>query len=143
MDGVSKRPSFLLRLSMPLLGLLCAAWAVNQWHLHTMQAGLQVLADEKLVEFQADTPEDPAHLTRMGAAVVVAKPFVFFGDPAGKVSVYVEETAPDGESHMEGFEYFFARDDNGDWIQTESGRCASEACTTEGKKLLDALGARF
>lgn len=143
METKAKRHSSVLRIAVPALVALCLAGAANQLHIHRLQKGLQVLADEKLAEFQAESPPELGGTARMGAKVVVAKPYVFWGTPAGKVSVFIERPAEDGDAHIEGFEYFFARNGAGEWTQTESGHCTSDSCTIEGKKVLDVLGKRF
>lgn len=143
MHSEQKKPSRLLAPAAGLLVVLCLAWGANQWHLHALERELQAIADEKLAEFQADAPPTDGVTSRMAAKVVVAKPYVFWGAPAGKVSVFVGHPGEAGEEHIEGFEFFFAREPNASWTQTESGRCASDECTLEGKALLDALAARF
>jgi len=127
-----------LRIALGTLASLCLAGAANQVHIHRLKGELQAVADEKLAEFRAESFPENGKPARIGAGVAVAKPFVFWGVPTGKVSVFLEH----GDV-IEGFEYFFMRMAPMDWTQTESGRCSSEECTVEGKKLLDALGEKF
>ena len=143
MDQKETKPSPFLRAAGVLLLVLAVAWGLNAWHIHRLEVELMALADEKIVEFQKESSTATPESTRMAAAVVVAKPFIFWGTPAGKVSVFVGRTDTDGGEHIEGFEYFFARNGDTSWSQTESGRCTSDQCTLDGKVLLDALGSQF
>ena len=131
------RPSPFLWVAVTLLAGLCAAWAVNRVHLGRLERELGDITADKLAEFGAGDGSPPPN--RMATQVVVAKPYVFWGQPAAKLSLYVEHLNGSGETLIEGYEFFFARNADGAWTQTESGRCASEHCTLEGKKLLDSL----
>lgn len=104
---------------------------------------LRAVADEKLANYRAENPPPAGVSLRLAADTVVSKPYLFWGMPAGKVSVFVEHRNMEGEERIEGYEYFLSRGEGGEWRQTESGRCTSEECTREGKALLDAIGAQF
>lgn len=131
-----------LPVMLAVLALLCIAWGLNTLHLHRLERELSNLANEKLAEFRKDNAA-LGDISRMAADVVATKPFVFFGAPTGKISVFVEHEAPGKTSAIEGYEFFMTRTSDGVWAQTESGRCNSAQCTLDGKKLLDALNAKF
>jgi len=123
-----------------LLALSLGALAVNTVQVHGLESELQRIADTKIAEFKAEEPEDSLAQLNLGASVVATKAYVLFGDVSGKVSVFLQRII-DGEPHIEGFEFFFSRDEAGEWIQTESGMCTSEECTREGLRILRALDA--
>ncbi|MBX3179993.1 MAG: hypothetical protein KF886_21790 [Candidatus Hydrogenedentes bacterium] len=125
--------------ALTVLVLLVAAWVANALHLRRLERELALLSSAKLDEFQQPGEGGPA-IGRMAADVVASKPWVFWGTPSGKISVYVEYA---DTNTIDGFEFFFTREASGVWTQTESGRCASEECTVRGKELLDALDAKF
>ena len=122
------------------LALSLGALTVNTLHVHGLERELQQIADAKIAEFKAEQPENSPAQLKLGASVVATKAYVLLGDVSGKVSVFLQRIV-DGESHVEGFEFFFARDETGEWTQTESGRCTSEQCTQEGLRILRALDA--
>ncbi len=121
--------------------LAVGALAVNTVNVHSLERDLRRIADDKIAEFKAEEPENSLAQLRIGASVVATKAYVLFGDVTGKVSVYVQRNVED-VSHTEGFEFFFVRDDAGEWTQTDSGMCASEECTQEGLRILKALDAK-
>ena len=123
------------------LALSLGALAINTVHVHGLERELQEIADAKIEEFKAEEPENSPAQFKIGASVVATKAYVLFGDVSGKVSVFLQRTVDD-ESHVEGFEFFFARDEAGQWTQTESGMCTSEECTQEGLRILRALDAK-
>lgn len=123
------------------LVLALGALAVNSVNVHGLERELQRIADAKIAEFETEEPEDSLAQLKLGASVVATKAYVLFGDVSGKVSVFLQRIV-DGESHIEGFEFFFARDEAGEWTQTESGMCTSEECTQEGLRILRALDAK-
>ncbi|MDK1022480.1 MAG: hypothetical protein QGD90_12695 [Candidatus Hydrogenedentes bacterium] len=123
------------------LSLAVGALAVNTVNVYGLERDLQRIADAKIAEFKAEEPEDSLAQLRIGASVVATKTYVLFGDVSGKVSVFLQHNFDD-ESHMEGFEFFFVRDDAGEWTQTDSGMCTSEECTQEGLRVLRALDAK-
>ena len=122
------------------LALSLAALAVNTVQVHGLENELQRIADTKIAEFKAEEPEDSLAQLNLGASVVATKAYVLFGDVSGKVSVFLQRIV-DGEPQIEGFEFFFTRDEAGGWSQTESGMCTSEECTREGLRILRALDA--
>jgi len=138
----TRRPYF-LPVASALLVVICLAWAANQLHLRHLTSELQSLADEKMAEFEPNGEMAFASGDRMGAKVVVAKPYVFWGAPSGKVSVFIGHNQDGGAERIDGFDFFFARDAAAAWILTESGHCASDECSVEGKAVLDALNTSF
>ena len=122
------------------LALSLGVLAVNTVQVHGLERELQTIADAKIAEFKAEEPGDSPAQLNLGASVVATKAYILFGDVSGKVSVFLQRIV-DGESHMEGFEFFFARDETGEWTQTESGMCTSEECTQEGLRILKKLNA--
>lgn len=124
-----------------VLSMAVGALAVNTIHVHGLERELQAIADDKIAEFMADEPEESRARLKLGASVVATKAYVVLGEASGKVSVYLQRSIGD-EKHIEGFEFFFVRDDAGEWTQTDSGMCTSEECTQEGLRVLKALDAK-
>ena len=122
------------------LALSLGALAVNTVHVHGLERELEGIADAKIAEFKAEEPEDLLARLKIGASVVATKTYVLFGDVSGKVSVFLQHNVDD-ESHLEGFEFYFTRNEAGEWTQIESGMCTSEECTQEGLRILRALDA--
>lgn len=113
--------------------MVVALFVIGQWDAFRLEAELQEIAHRKAVEAESLLEETPA---RVATAVVASRDAILLGQARGKISVYVER----GESaSIEGYEYFFERERNGQWRQTESGRCTSEQCSIEGRKLMQAL----
>lgn len=123
------------------LALSLGALAINTVHVHGLERELQKIADAKIVEFKAEEPENSPAQFKIAASVVATKAYVVFGEVSGKVSVFLQRIVDD-ESHVEGFEFYFARDEAGEWTQTESGMCTSDECTQEGLRILRALDAK-
>ncbi len=141
MTETKTSPGNALRVGLLCLATLAIAWGVNQWQLQHLQQELSDLANTKIEEFRPAVGKGlPTPVGRIGAEVVVAKPYVLFGAAIGKVSVYVEHESPEKVTAIEGYEFFYARQTDATWKQTESGRCVSEQCTVDGKRVLDAFG---
>lgn len=118
------------------LGLVAFVW--NTIQVHGLESELQGIADEKIADFTAEEPDEIRAQLQIGATVVATHAYVLFGEVSGKVSVYLQHNEGD-QSKMEGFEFFFERDESGIWTQTESGMCTSDECTKEGLRVLKAL----
>jgi len=123
-----------------LLVLVVVLWAAAMVQTHYLEKDLEELARIKVRDFKNEYGRKGAKdYIRIGSRVAASRAFLIFGKPAGKVSVFVERpVANRTENLIETFEFFYERSQDG-WRQTESGRCTSELCTLEGKKVLDAL----
>ena len=121
-----------------VLAVALAAWGINRWQLQSLRQELETVAEEKL---EALRPPAEADATgRIGAKAVVARPYIFFGPAVGKVSVYLEQEGAEGETRIEGYDYFLTRNSDTTWTETESGACASGQCQIDGKKVLATTG---
>lgn len=125
-----------------MLAITVVAFGVNTVAVHGLEGELQVVADEKIQSFRDDEPAEALARLKIGATVVVSKSYVLFGDPLGKVSVFLQHDDGSEDLHFEGYEFFFAREESGEWTQTESGMCTSEECTQEGLRILRKLNAQ-
>lgn len=140
MESVGGMRVWARRIEFTILGLLCGVWGLNQWHIHTLHGELRNLATQKIADVRPHpSPRDPDG-GRIAADVVVAKPYIVFGSPSGKISVYVEHTRRGETPIVEGYDYFFIREVDATWTETDSGACASAQCGIDGKRALDARG---
>lgn len=114
-------------------------FSVNAVHVRGLERELQAIADERIEEFRAEEPPELGESLRIGASVVASKAYLVAGDVSGKVSVFLQHGHEEAPGAIEGFEFFFVRDPDGSWRQTESGRCTSEHCTQEGLRVLRRL----
>ncbi|MCF6285217.1 MAG: hypothetical protein L3K26_08500 [Candidatus Hydrogenedentes bacterium] len=136
MSKNNKKNGWTLRIGGPVLLVLCAAWVVNQWHLRTLQGELDALVKTKIEAYRLQGAE----AGRIGASVVIAKPYVLFGSPVGKIAIYMEQhRVPDTPPLIHGYYFFFARQPDSSWRETESAYRAPSECAEEGKLVLDAL----
>jgi len=122
-----------------ILTVLGIVLGVNFVHVWALESELQAIADERIDEFKAEEPPETADELRIGASVVASKSYLVAGDVSGKVSVFLQHGESVEPGSIEGFEFFFVRDPDGTWRQTESGRCTSEQCTQEGLRVLRRL----
>ena len=122
-----------------VLATLCAAWGFTQWEVHRLEKELRTLAQSKIEELRPAEKGMRRFMGRIAAEVVVAKPYLIYGTPNGKISVYVEHPEPDDDVTIEGYEFYYERRPDASWIQTESGRCVSEQCSKDGARVLDAF----
>ena len=129
-----------MRVGVVLLVALCLAWGVSAYQLSFLEKELDGLAHAKINEFRPTKKGLETSAQRIGAEVAVARPYILFGPAIGKISVYVEHTGSSKETRIEGYEFFYTRQGSEDWVQTESGRCVSDQCTIDGKRVLDAFG---
>lgn len=120
--------------------VLAGTWGINQWHLAGLERELNALAQGRIEEFRPTQKALTVETGRVGSEVVVSKPYILFGAPEGKISVYIEHPRADTGPIVEGFEFFYVRESDASWTQTESGRCVSEQCQVDGKRVLDAFG---
>ena len=122
------------RFIIVVVGLcVLAVYVVSHWDSYRLEQELEGIAARKAQEAETYLTETPG---RVATSVVATRSAVVLGEARGKVSVYIER----GElAQIEGYEYFFAREASGEWRQTESGRCSSEQCSIEGRKLMQAL----
>jgi hypothetical protein len=140
LSEMKERRGWPLIVGVAILSSLCIAWAANQWQVHTLSGELDALAQAKIAEFRPSDKGLPTPIGRIAAEVVVSKPYVFFGLPVGKISVYVEHHVANSSPKVDGYEFYYARQPDATWTQTESGHCASEQCSIDGKRVLDAFG---
>ncbi len=140
MSDTKKSSGWILRVGVVFLVALCVAWGVSAYQLTFLEDELDGLAQSKIEEFKPAKKGLETSVKRIGAEVAVARPYVLFGPAIGKISVYVEHSGSENESRIEGYEFFYTRQGAADWTQTESGRCVSDQCTIDGKRVLDAFG---
>jgi hypothetical protein len=122
-----------------VLMTLCVVWGMTQWEVHRLEKELHSLAQSKIEELRPPGKGLKDFMGRIAAEVVVAKPYLVYGVPTGKISVYVEHPGTIGEPKIEGYEFFYERRPDASWKQTESGRCVSEQCSKDGARVLDAF----
>ncbi len=123
------------------LFLVLGIYGLNMFQVHGLEKELHVIADEKLAEYAALDSEHPDSQLQVGVAVVATRAYVLFGDTFGKVSMYFRNSSSD-DTTITGLEFFYAKDESGEWSETESGTCSSEQCTKEGLRILGALNAK-
>ncbi len=140
MWDVKENSGWTLRVGAVLLGTLCLAWGVSAYQLSFLEQELGGLAQAKIEEFRPTKKGLESSAQRIGAEVAVARPYILFGPAIGKISVYVEHSGSNNEPRIEGYEFFYTRQGSEDWVQTESGRCVSDQCSIDGKRVLDAFG---
>lgn len=140
MADENKHSGWTLRVGLVLLLTLAVSWGVSAFQLTFLEEELGELAQSKFDEFRPAEKGLELSAKRIGAEVDVARPYVLFGPAIGKISVYVEHQKDAEAPRIECYEFFYTRQGSGDWIQTESGRCASDQCTVDGKRVLDAFG---
>jgi len=116
-------------------------YGLNMLQVHGLEKELQGIADEKMAEYTGLDPEHPDSQLQVGAVVVATRVYVLFGDTSGKISMYFRNNSGD-DTTITGLEYFYAKDESGEWSETESGTCSSEQCTEEGLRILGALKAK-
>ena len=121
---------------LSLAALLCAA---SFLHVEALERELEEMACAKRIEFRKAFEEAAADRVRIGSSVVASKGFLVFGRVTGKISIFVEHSVAGRQDRfVEGYEFFYQRSEDG-WDETDSGRCTSELCTLQGKKVLEAL----
>ncbi|MCF6285218.1 MAG: hypothetical protein L3K26_08505 [Candidatus Hydrogenedentes bacterium] len=140
MTETKKKNGWILIVGLSILASLCIAWGGNQWQLHALNKELDGLAQEKIATLRPSGKELPVPMGRIAAEVTVAKPYVLFGSPVGKISVYVEQKSLGDSAKIVGYDFFYERQPDASWRETESGACASEQCSVDGKRVLDAFG---
>ena len=140
MSDKKKKPGWTLAVGGAVLVCLCIAWGASQWQLHALNKELDALAQGKIAELRPSGKGLPTPMGRIAAEVTVAKPYVLFGAPVGKISVYMEHQKPDNSLQIVGYDFFYERQPDASWRETESGACASEQCSIDGKRVLDAFG---
>jgi len=135
-----KRRRVVLGTVLALLGLVSVVSFIQR---QTLEAELTEIAHARITEFRNEQQnEETKNTIRIGSRVAASKTFLIFGKVTGKISIFIEHQTNDGQDRfIEGLEFFYERTENG-WDQTESGRCTSDLCTLEGKRLLDAIGQR-
>lgn len=132
------RKSLTLRIGLAALLTLAAAWGLGEWQVHRYEKELQALAQSKIETFR--TPESAPYDGRIGSETVVSLPYLVFGPPTGKISIYLQYSTEENKSRIRGFDYFLVRDADATWNELESSACTAEKCQIDGKRVLADTG---
>ena len=123
-----------------LLTLVVLLWGASFLQIQALEGELEEMARAKVMGLRRELGDEEAvDSTRIGSRVVASRTLLVFGRVTGKISIFIEHPVESRrDEFIEGFEFSYERSEDG-WRQTESGRCTSELCTLEGKKVLEAL----
>ncbi len=130
--GKSKRTLSKRGIALVLvLAFLACVGIANAAHIHWLTRDLAQAAQTAIDEERnAHSGEETV---RLATELTVTKAFVVFGDPVGKLTLFVRST-PDGqEPQTFVLECFYARQ-AGEWVMTDSGRCRDGACAVRAEE---------
>lgn len=136
-----------LGILLTIMGVLLVAWGVSTVQVIGLEKELRVLADDIVADLYRPGDEDTVEMAE--PVVLASVEYIFFGKTVGKVVLYMRDSdssavavEDDGHGHAHnssdvyGVEYHLEKVD-GSWRKTESSRCGSEQCATEGVKAFD------
>ena len=123
-----------------LLVITGFVYGASLLHMQMLERELDEMARSQVSRFRSELEGDEAaDVVRIGSRVVASRAFLLFGKVTGKISVFVEHPGTGhSEGYVEAFDFFYERSE-GAWHLTESGRCTSESCTLEGKRVLETV----
>jgi len=110
-----------------LLALLGVTFSVNSAHVFALENELRVIADAKAVELISGESR-----AETAALVTATKEYLIYGDVSGKVEVFIK-VAGNGD-RVTGVDFFFLRDNDGEWRLTDSAMCTDKECQIRGAK---------
>lgn len=134
-----------LGILLTVMGSLLIAWGVSTMLVYNLNRELRSLADDIVADLYRPGDEDSIEMA--DPVVMASVEYIFFGKKVGKVSLYMrtvgdstETFVGNGHRHapngVYGLEYYLEKID-GTWTKTESSRCDSEQCATEGAEAFD------
>jgi hypothetical protein len=108
--------------ALAAVGVLAAASLVQN---SMLESELRVYAEKHADEFRDGNSE-------VAYTVTVAREFVIFGQPMGKITAFARPKGAEGMGILQAVDYHYLKQD-GDWINTDSGVCTHEGCISNAE----------
>jgi len=134
----AEKPRTHTRYLFGVLGGLVVLWGAAAFETRRLEKSLAAVAGGKEREVSSmvveGLPDKRGYRYRTISSVTALHDYVVFGPTRGKVRVFLKLYRPNGPERYLAYDYFFDRQQDGAWVQTESGVCGDPQVVSDARE---------